>query len=151
MAGSSSGAASSADNGGGAAAAAKAVSGMGAGVLSTILCSPLDVAKTRVQVQTTVACDAKYHGVMSALRTIYVEEGLAGWFRGLAPAVSSVAVFWSIYFPCYDATKEKVVATTGLPMTSALVHCSAGAAVYYLWSACPPMGVKQLDHLQSFI
>eukprot|EP00937_MAST-01D_sp_MAST-1D-sp2_P006246 g6246.t1 len=39
----------------------------------------------------------------------------------------------------------------GASVILALVHCSAGAAVYYLWSACPPMGVKQLDHLQSFI
>ena len=106
-------ASSSRDNDG-MAAAAKAISGMGAGVLSTMLCSPLDVAKTRVQVQTAGGGDVKYRGVLGALSTILREEGLAGWFRGIAPAVSSVAVFWAVYFPCYDAAKEKVVDVTGL-------------------------------------
>ena len=113
MAGSS----SSRDNDG-MAAAAKAISGMGAGVLSTMLCSPLDVAKTRVQVQTIGGGGVRYRGVLSALSTIYREEGMAGWFRGIAPAVSSVAVFWAVYFPCYDAAKEKVVEVTGLPARS---------------------------------
>jgi hypothetical protein len=111
--GPSSGGSSSRDNDG-MAAAAKAISGMGAGVLSTMLCSPLDVAKTRVQVQTVGGGDVRYRGVLGALSTILREEGLAGWFRGIAPAVSSVAVFWAVYFPCYDAAKEKVVETTGL-------------------------------------
>ena len=110
---SSGGGSSSRDNDG-MAAAAKAISGMGAGVLSTMLCSPLDVAKTRVQVQTVGGGDVRYRGVLGALSTILREEGLAGWFRGIAPAVSSVAVFWAVYFPCYDAAKEKVVDVTGL-------------------------------------
>ena len=109
----SGGGSSSRDNDG-MAAAAKAISGMGAGVLSTMLCSPLDVAKTRVQVQTVGGGDVRYRGVLGALSTILREEGLAGWFRGIAPAVSSVAVFWAVYFPCYDAAKEKVVDVTGL-------------------------------------
>ena len=96
------------------AAAAKAISGMGAGVLSTVLCSPLDVAKTRVQVQTAGGGDVRYRGVLGALSTILREEGIAGWFRGIAPAVSSVAVFWAVYFPCYDVAKEKLVDVTGL-------------------------------------
>lgn len=95
-------------------AAAKAISGMGAGVLSTVLCSPLDVAKTRVQVQTAGMGDVRYRGVLGALSTILREEGSAGWFRGIAPAVSSVAVFWAVYFPCYDVAKEKLVEVTGL-------------------------------------
>ena len=109
-----SGGGSSSHDNDGMAAAAKAISGMGAGVLSTMLCSPLDVAKTRVQVQTVGGGDVRYRGVVGALSTILREEGLAGWFRGIAPAVSSVAVFWAVYFPCYDAAKEKVVDVTGL-------------------------------------
>ena len=106
---------------------AKAVAGMGAGVLSAIMCSPLDVAKTRVQVQTSLG-DAKYRGVFGALATIYADEGLAGWFRGIAPAMCSVAVFWSVYFPCYDRAKEQIAQASGLPKTSSVVHCSAAAA-----------------------
>ena len=40
---------------------------------------------------------------------------------------------------------------TGISVVLALVHCSAGAAVYYLWAACPPMDVKQLDNLPNYI
>ena len=84
-------------------ALAKALAGTAAGVLSTCLCSPLDVAKTRVQVATTVGGAEKYDGIVRALVTIYREEGFVGWFHGLTPAVCSVGVFWTVYFPCYDA------------------------------------------------
>ena len=45
-------------------ALAKALAGTSAGVLSTCLCSPLDVAKTRVQVATTVGGAEKYDGIV---------------------------------------------------------------------------------------
>ena len=69
--------------------------------MSTALCSPLDVAKTRAQVQSTAA-GAEYQGVFSALAAIYRHEGVAGWYHGFTPAVCSVGVFWTVYFPCYD-------------------------------------------------
>lgn len=106
---------------------AKAVAGMGAGVLSAITCSPLDVAKMRVQVQTSLG-DARYRGVYGALATIYADEGVAGWFRGIAPSMCSVAVFWSVYFPCYDRAKQQIAQASGLPETSSVVHCGAAAA-----------------------
>ena len=147
---------------------AKALAGSGAGIVSTIICSPLDVAKvptlffnlqlhtrpmpcatlcerlalhcsltpqcrvapvqTRVQVQSSAESCAKYSGVFSALRTIYIEEGVAGWYVGFTPAVCSVAVFWTVYFPCYDYTKEAIADASGLPTGSPLVHMTAAAA-----------------------
>ena len=110
-------------------ALAKALAGTSAGVLSTCLCSPLDVAKTRVQVATTVGGAEKYDGIVRALVTIYREEGFVGWFHGLTPAVCSVGVFWTVYFPCYDAAKERWAAACALPLSSPTVHVlAAGTA-----------------------
>ncbi len=36
----------------------------------------------------------KYDGVLPALRAIYREEGVAGWYQGLTPTICSVAIFW---------------------------------------------------------
>ena len=58
----------------------KAIAGTGAGVVATALCSPLDVAKTRIQVQSTAAAQGRYSGVIQALLTIYREEGVRGWY-----------------------------------------------------------------------
>ena len=135
---------------------AKAVAGMGAGVLSAIMCSPLDVAKTRVQVQTSLG-DVRYRGVFGALATIYADEGFAGWFRGIAPAMCSVAVFWSVYFPCYDRAKEQIAHASGLTKTSSVVHCGAAAAAggltdvvtNPLWVVRTRMATSQLRHAGS--
>ena len=84
--------------------------------------------QTRVQVQSSLESGAKYSGVFSALRTIYIEEGVVGWYQGFTPAVCSVAVFWTVYFPCYDYTKEAIADASGLPTGSPLVHMTAAAA-----------------------
>ena len=107
---------------------AKGLAGTGAGVVSTVLCSPLDVAKTRIQVQTAKAGVLKYSGIYSSLRTIYMEEGVAGWYQGFTPAVCSVAVFWTVYFPCYDYSKVVISDALSLPTSSPLVHMTAAAA-----------------------
>ena len=66
--------------------AAKALSGTGAGIVSTMLCSPLDVAKTRIQVQSSAQSSAKYSGIFQSLMTIYREEGVRGWCERAPPA-----------------------------------------------------------------
>ena len=83
--------------------------------------------QTRIQVQTSIEGGARYSGIISSLVTIYREEGLRGWYHGFTPAVCSVAVFWTCYFPCYDYAKTSIAEASGLPMTSSLVHMSAAA------------------------
>ena len=106
----------------------KALAGTGAGFCATVLCSPLDVAKTRIQVQTAQSPGGgKYQGIWGALATILREEGIRGWYHGFTPTVASVAVFWSCYFPCYDFSKQRIAALTALPESAPLVHITAAA------------------------
>lgn len=80
------------------------VSGAGAGILCTLICAPLDVAKVRMQVQGGLGMN-KYHGVFSSVSYIYTEEGLRGLFRGVGPAMITIPLFWGCYWPIYDSMK----------------------------------------------
>ena len=80
------------------------ISGGGAGVFSTVICAPLDVAKVRMQVQGSLGI-SKYTGTVSAIQLIYREEKLQGLFKGLGPALMTVPLFWSIYFHTYERMK----------------------------------------------
>jgi hypothetical protein len=71
----------------------------GAGIVATVLCSPLNVAEARVQVQSAAGGQYSNLGVWSALAKIRREEGLIGWYHGFVPAIASVTVFWTCYFP----------------------------------------------------
>jgi len=108
----------------------KAIAGSTAGVVSTTLCSPLDVAKTRAQVQSVAGGvnPHKYDGVVNALRTIYREEGARGWYHGLTPTLCSVAIFWSCYFPCYEWAKTRIADGTGSTPESSRVHLAAAGS-----------------------
>lgn len=91
----------------------KAVAGASSGVVCCAIFSPLDVVRTRLQVQGALGNTTLpvYHGITGTLSRIYREEGLRGWFRGFAPAILTVPVFWSLYFPLYDRLKEPVAYT----------------------------------------
>ncbi|CAM6010232.1 unnamed protein product [Sphagnum balticum] len=71
-----------------------------AGGLSAFLTTPMDVLKTRLQVQ---GSSARYRGWRDALQTIWREEGTKGFFKGALPrvlwfvpasAISFMAVEW---------------------------------------------------------
>ena len=100
------------------------LSGAGAGVVSSILCCPLDVAKVRIQVQSTLGIN-RYTSTLETLKLIMKEEGIRGCFKGLGPALCNVPLFWSIYWCTYDQLKLKMM--TLFPSTSHhLIHlCSA--------------------------
>eukprot|EP00039_Didymoeca_costata_P012258 m.175624 g.175624 ORF g.175624 m.175624 type:complete len:326 (+) comp15432_c1_seq9:302-1279(+) len=90
------------------------IAGAGAGFVTTILCSPLDVAKTRQQIAVTSghADAARYRaGVGSALSTIWRTEGFPGFYRGIVPAIITVPAFWACYWPCYVLGKRKLAAS----------------------------------------
>jgi len=78
-----------------------------------------------MQVQTATSHSSKYRGVFGALRTIYQEEGVRGWYQGITPMIFSVGVFWSCYFPCYDYAKSSIASSSGSGADSSFVHISA--------------------------
>ena len=107
--------------------AVSAISGAVAGALTTTICSPLDVVKTRMQVQDAIVRPdqrGKPMGMMSFLANIYREEGPRGWFRGYSSAMLTVPFFWAVYFPCYTAAKDFMLPRCK-PEHKPLVHMSA--------------------------
>ena len=81
------------------------ISGVGGGLLTTIVCAPLDVVKIRLQVQGSLGLLKYSGGTSQVLRMIYREEGIRGVFKGLGPAMFTIPLFWGVYWPIYDRLK----------------------------------------------
>lgn len=81
-------------------AASHCVAGGVAGGAAAAATNPLDVVKTRLQTQGEVGA-RRYKGLMDALQSIRVEEGLSGLMRGVRPRVvfhvPAAAVCWTTY------------------------------------------------------
>ena len=50
----------------------------------------------------------KYATIWRSFRTIIHEEGVRGLYRGLGAGMLAVPIFWSVYFPIYQACKTKL-------------------------------------------
>jgi len=75
--------------------------GGGAGMIASGFTNPFDVARTRLQTQGELTGRKYYRGMLHALRTIWKEEGMAGYTRGVKPRMifhsMSAAICWSVY------------------------------------------------------
>lgn len=66
----------------------------------------------------------------SAIRTIALEEGIRGLYKGLGPALLTVPLFWSMYWCTYNRVKEVLVdefPTTPVAFIHVTAAISAGA------------------------
>ena len=72
------------------------IAGVSSGIVSSVLCAPLDLVRTRLQVwgelQTT-----KPQYIFGMLGDIFRKEGLKGCFRGLSATLLTVPTFWGVY------------------------------------------------------
>jgi solute carrier family 25 folate transporter 32 len=87
------------------------VAGLGSGVITCILCAPLDCIKVRIQVQGSISSlqnRNKYNGIMGSARKIFKEEGYRGFYRGLTPSLLTVPMFGAIYWVSYDYLKQAI-------------------------------------------
>lgn len=84
--------------------------GTEAGVIMVLLFNPLWVVRTRLSLQGLIY-DSKTHqprhytGLVDALKTIYLEEGVRGLYRGLGPALILTS-HGSIQFAAYEELKK---------------------------------------------
>lgn len=76
------------------------ISGFLAGTAGPICTGPFDVVKTRLMAQSKSGGDVKYTGMIHAIRTIYVEEGLRALWKGLLPRLMRIppgqAIMWAV-------------------------------------------------------
>lgn len=109
-----------------------AVSGALAGAMGAFFVAPLDVVKARLQVQQhSPNSTLRYGGVYRSLRTIALEEGVTGFFRGLPPTLLGYVLSYSCYFSCYDSFRKCFVNMLGnenLMLSTIFAATSAGAA-----------------------
>lgn len=113
--------------------------GVGSGALASVVCAPLDLLRTRMQVWGDVASQQK--GAASFLRDVGETQGWKGYFRGLGATLATVPLFWGLYFPLYNDLK-RVLGESDSFENQAVVHCvsaiSAGAVADVI---CNPMFV----------
>lgn len=76
--------------------AAHLAAGVGSGALSSIVCAPLDVLRTRLQVQEG-GKGSPLQRASFLLREMGRHEGYRGFFRGLGATLVTVPAFWGVY------------------------------------------------------
>ena len=89
--------------------------GILAGTINALLMSPLDVIKSRMQVQSamTLPSAQRYTGVWDSLQSIVRSEGILGYWRGYSASAVAVPVFWSSYFFLYEESKALLTPSDG--------------------------------------
>mmetsp|Transcript_34180 Transcript_34180/g.82639 ORF Transcript_34180/g.82639 Transcript_34180/m.82639 type:complete len:406 (+) Transcript_34180:242-1459(+) len=124
------------------------IAGVGSGSLASVVCAPLDLVRTRMQVagglQGKSAHNAK---IIKSIREIYLSDGVRGCFRGLGATLATVPAFWGLYFPLYEGLKGRILAWShdygdGGHNHHALVHlASAMSAGAFADIVCNPLFV----------
>eukprot|EP01101_Sappina_pedata_P013397 TRINITY_DN9661_c0_g1_i1.p1 TRINITY_DN9661_c0_g1~~TRINITY_DN9661_c0_g1_i1.p1 ORF type:complete len:318 (+),score=36.78 TRINITY_DN9661_c0_g1_i1:185-1138(+) len=82
-------------------------SGSAASGATTIFFQPLDLIRTRLQVQKSmVSGDYAYRSGRDAFVQIWKREGLLGFYSGVVPNVAGSAISWGLYFLIYESFKS---------------------------------------------
>ena len=80
------------------------IAGSTAGIFSKCIMQPVDLIKTRMQVQDGRG-KYEYKNVIDAFKSIVKYEGPLGLYRGLTPNLLGSGVSWGIYFFTYNQCK----------------------------------------------
>ena len=85
------------------------MSGFISGMITVSICSPLEVARTRLNLmQITEYGKNKYKGFFNTLSTIYKEEGMRGMYSGFKITILAAPLFHSLFFSIYNYMKPFV-------------------------------------------
>lgn len=85
---------------------------LGAGIVSTIICNPLDTIRVNYQLGNT----------LNVLNTKYL-------YRGIQYGIIGIPTFWSIYFPMYKKLKNEI----NTPTAAYISCCTASTFTTPFW------------------
>ncbi|CAI5737768.1 unnamed protein product [Hyaloperonospora brassicae] len=107
-------------------------SGAVAGIVADSMLHPLEVINLRMKIQQQPSL--KYNGLFRAVKTIFKEEGVRGYFGGIGTTVMTSPVCAAMYFSTYETLKA-----TAAPLVPdehrGVIYFLAGAASEVLISA----------------
>ncbi|GIJ89880.1 hypothetical protein Asppvi_008826 [Aspergillus pseudoviridinutans] len=106
------------------------IAGFTAGIVSTLCLHPLDLLKTRLQVDRS--SPSQLGGSLRVIRDIARREGgITAFYRGLTPNIIGNSTSWGLYFLCYGKTKDLMRRLRGsrvLELTSTDYFVASGLA-----------------------
>ncbi|KAJ7748599.1 mitochondrial carrier domain-containing protein [Mycena metata] len=130
--------------------AANFIAGAIAGISEILTFYPLDVVKTRMQLET----GKSQHGLVGSFKTIVREEGFGRLYRGLVPPLLLEAPKRAVKFAANDFWGKTYLSFTGeTKMTqqlSILTGCSAGATESFVVVPFELVKIKMQDKASTF-
>ncbi|CDJ26288.1 hypothetical protein CFC21_040698 [Triticum aestivum] len=117
-----------------------ALAGVGTGALQTLILSPVELVKIRLQLE---AAGRKRQGPVDMARDIMRREGLRGIYRGLTVTALRDAPSHGVYFWTYEYARERLhpgCRRTGQESLATML-VSGGLAGVASWVCCYPLDV----------
>uniref|UniRef100_H0W9R4 Mitochondrial basic amino acids transporter n=1 Tax=Cavia porcellus TaxID=10141 RepID=H0W9R4_CAVPO len=115
------------------------VAGAAAGAIQCVICCPMELAKTRLQLQGAGAA-REYRGALHCLAQIYRLEGLRGVNRGMVSTLLRETPSFGVYFLAYDVL-TRGLCEPGARLLVPKLLLAGGAAGMLSWLSIYPMDV----------
>ena len=81
--------------------------------LSITVTYPLDVVRRRMQIRTALETQFHYTSTANAIATMYKQEGITSFYKGMLPNLLKVAPSMGVAFVTYEFTKARLF---GVPL-----------------------------------
>ncbi|XP_011877385.1 PREDICTED: mitochondrial basic amino acids transporter-like [Vollenhovia emeryi] len=112
------------------------LAGASAGIAQTPVSSPIELAKTRLQLQSTG--QSNFRGPMECLRSIYKHEGHRGVFKGLGITFLREGPSYGVYFVTYEMLTKT---SSNQPISTLHMLLAGGLAGTASWVISYPIDV----------
>lgn len=116
------------------------VSGAAAGAVQSLVGSPIELAKTRLQVQGLGSKGVVYSGPVDCIRRVHRAEGPRGVFRGLGSTFLRDTPAFGVYFAFYEYMVRKASSDNSNPSNFRLAM-AGGLAGVFSWLVSYPCDV----------
>lgn len=128
------------------------LAGAAAGAIQCVICCPMELAKTRLQLQDAGPART-YKGSLDCLVQIYGHEGLRGVNRGMVSTLLRETPSFGVYFLTYDALTRALGCEPGDRLLVPKLLLAGGTSGIMSWLSTYPVDVVksrlQADGLQG--